>query len=185
MHLDHPLHHLHSNLHLSEANQQVLTSKRTDYLRKFSNKLLKPKDPKVNSFSTAGKKKIVSRIFSFRWCDRNHWSPEAGPVEARVTHRWARHTWEVWELQAPGSSALTPCEGGTLPVLSQCEQHPWLFPCEVLPSEATWTWGMMHPLISLGSTCSSRSLHKRAHPSLGHHHAEVTPTPWAAIFSLE
>lgn len=73
MHLDHPLHHLHSNLHLSEANQQILISKRADYVRKFSIKLLKHKDPKVNRFSTAGKKKIVSRIFcSFRWCDRKH-----------------------------------------------------------------------------------------------------------------
>lgn len=64
MHLDHPLHHLHSNLHLSEANQQVLTSKRADYLRKFSIRLLKAKDPKVTRFSTAEEKKMVSRIFA-------------------------------------------------------------------------------------------------------------------------
>lgn len=55
MHLDHPLHHLHSNPHLSEANQHVLTSNEAKYLRKFSiGLLLKSKDPKINSFSTAG-----------------------------------------------------------------------------------------------------------------------------------
>lgn len=50
MHLDRPLHHLHSNPHLSEARQHVLTTNRAKHVRERSTGLLlKPNNPHVAS----------------------------------------------------------------------------------------------------------------------------------------
>lgn len=83
MHLDHPLHHLHSNPHLSEANQQVLTTEQSISGCSIG-LLLKSKDPQRNSFGTAPSTILYPEylLLKFTWLEKKKIRPRTRRVAA-------------------------------------------------------------------------------------------------------